>query len=77
MRMGFPLLLCWAMRCVRIGLVGALLPNCPVANYRRVVSIVLAIGWTVLIVHLFEGDTPWTRFVSFLSSDRNVSGIVT
>ncbi len=75
--MEFLLLSHWAMHCVRIELVGALLPNCSVANYRCVISIALAIGWTVLIVHLFEDDKPWTHFVLFLFSDRNVSGIVT
>ena len=61
------------MRYVRIGLGGVLLPNCLVANCKRVIDTVLAIDWFVLIVHLFEGDKLWTHFVLFLFSDRNVS----
>ncbi len=65
------------MRCVRIELMGVLLPSCLVVDYRCVVGIVLTIGWIILIVHLFEGDKPWTRFALFLFSDRSVSGIAT
>ncbi len=65
------------MHCVRIELVGALLPNCSVVDYRCVISIAPAIGWIIPIVRLFGDDKPWTHFVLFLFSDRSVSGIVT
>ncbi len=61
------------MRCVRIGLEGALLPNCLVADYICVVDIVPAIDWIVRIACPFVGDKPWTRFALFLFSDRSVS----
>ena len=73
MRMGFLLLLRLAMRYVQIGLRGALLPNCLVADCKYVAGTVLAIDLFVLIVHLFEGVKLWTRFVWFRFSDRSVS----
>ena len=44
------------MRCVRIGLEGALLPNCLVADCICVINIVPTIDWIVQIVRPFVGD---------------------
>ncbi len=73
MKRGFLLLWHLAMRCVRIGLGGVLLPNCLVVDYKCVIDIVPAIDWIVLIVHPFAGDKLLTRFVWFPSFDRSVS----
>ena len=53
--MGFVRWSCWARSCARTELSVAIVPSRLVGSCHRFVSIVLAIGLIVLIVHLFVG----------------------